>query len=190
MKLLSKLLVALVLIFAILPAQKGSAHVCTAYGEMYGYYIDCSYHQADKYFSYNTASTMSSTYQNYVSGGASKWNNTGAASISRSFSYSANGYVHIYTDSNSSTVAAFYNYASNTYGHLTKWSIKMNTSIMNGRTAAKNQETMAHELGHAIGLNDLYLSGNSGVLMYGYSSRTASSPTSKDITGANRAVGN
>lgn len=100
----------------------------------------------------------------------------------------ANSYIHTYSDSNSSTVAAFYNYFSNTYGHLTKWSVKMNTSIMGGRTSAKNQETMAHELGHAIGLNDLYLS--AGVLMYEYSSCTSSSPTYKDITGAKKAVSN
>lgn len=66
----------------------------------------------------------------------------------------------------------------------------MNTSIMGRRSSSKNQETIAHEFGHAIGLNDLKLSGNSGLLMYGFSSRTASSPTSKDIAGAKKAVGN
>ncbi|MBO9129453.1 hypothetical protein [Bacillus sp. 165] len=190
MKTLCKMILAFFLIFSLLPVQNSSAHSCTAYGETYGYWIDCSNHQAGKYFSYNTASGMSSLYQTFVTGGVGKWNSTGVVSISRSSSYSINGYVHTYTDSNTSIVAAFYNYVSNGSGHLTQWSIKMNTAIMDGRTGAKNQETMAHEMGHAIGLNDLYLSGNQGVLMYGYSDRTATSPTSKDQTGAAKAVGN
>lgn len=51
---------------------------------------------------------------------------------------------------------------------------------------AKNvtSTTLAHEFGHAIGLNDLYDDQNVNKLMYGVSSRTVSSPTTSDKWGA------
>lgn len=64
----------------------------------------------------------------------------------------------------------------------------MNTSIMSTKTAAQHSQTMTHELGHAIGLYDLYNDNNKGKLMYGYSNSTASFPTSRDIAGAKEAI--
>lgn len=42
---------------------------------------------------------------------------------------------------------------------------------------------IAHELGHVLGLNDLYSPTNADKLMYGYSTGTATGPTASDIKG-------
>lgn len=59
---------------------------------------------------------------------------------------------------------------------------------MSSRTAAQNSQALTHELGHAIGLNDLYSDNNQGKPMYEYSTSTASFPTSRDIAGATEAI--
>lgn len=176
-----------VILFMAIFVPKTSAHPsCKSYGESYGYWIDCKNHQADKYFTYNTAKSMETDYVVYVTMGAARWNSTGVVSISRIYPASPdyNGYIHTYTDRNTDVVAAFYNYDHDSSGHLTKWSVRMNKTIMDKRSHEQNRITMAHEFGHAIGLNDLEASYNRNKLMYGYSNRTASSPTSKDIEGA------
>lgn len=117
-----------------------------------------------------------------------KWNSTSIVLIGESANYSSN-FIHTYTDKNTSTNAAFYNYSSDSAGHLTKWSIKMNKAKMDKRTSAENQTTLAHEFGHVIGLNDLKQTQNKKYLMYGYSDRTVSSPTTTDKTGAKKALG-
>lgn len=52
------------------------------------------------------------------------------------------------------------------------------------RVYTQSSTILEHELGHVIGLNDLYESRNQNKLMYGYSNTSASSPTSLDIWGA------
>ena len=65
----------------------------------------------------------------------------------------------------------------------------MNKAKMDKRTSAENQTTLAHEFGHVIGLNDLKQTQNKKYLMYGYSDRTVSSPTTTDKKGAKKALG-
>lgn len=67
--------------------------------------------------------------------------------------------------------------------HLTGWSIKINDN----KTITAG--TMAHEFGHAIGLNDLYADKNANKIMYGYETRTVTSPTSIDRKGAQLITG-
>lgn len=151
-----------------------------------GYVVDCANHQALNSFTYAVGS-LNSSYSSYVTNGASKW--SGTVTINKAISsYTAQGHIHTYTDPDVSTVAAFYDYQSYSSGHLYDWKIKMNTSIMDGRTAAKNTTTLAHEFGHAIGLNDLQTFMSIPRLMYGYSDRTATGPTSDDISGAKEAT--
>ncbi|MBQ0138932.1 MAG: hypothetical protein KBT36_06530, partial [Kurthia sp.] len=175
--------------FLAIPGQNASAHSsCSTYGESYGYWIDCKNHSGNAFIQYNLG-PMSSTYTNYVTGGETKWNNTGVVAINKAPAYSPN-FIHTYSDKNSSANASFYDYTSNSSGHLTKWSIRMNTANMDGRTPELNKTTLAHEFGHVIGLNDLTQSKNSVYLMYGYATRSVTGPTSTDITGANKALGN
>lgn len=157
---------------------------CFTGSELYGYVVDCNNHQATKTITYS-AGSLDTTYYNYVVNGASKWSGTVTFSA---LTTAPQGSITKYTDTNTSIVASFYDYYSNSSGHLTTWKIELNASIMNGRTAAKNEITLAHELGHAIGLNDLTTSPNNNKLMYGFSTTTATGPTTEDIKGAKEAT--
>lgn len=175
-------------LFLTLNVKEANAHSsCKSYGESYGYWIDCKNHSGSNRIYYNTGS-LDSKYSSYITGGQKKWNSTSIVLIGENANYSSN-FIHTYTDKNTSTNAAFYNYSSNSAGHLTKWSIKMNKAKMDKRTSAENKTTLAHEFGHVIGLNDLKQTQNKKYLMYGYSERTVSSPTTTDKTGAKKALG-
>lgn len=191
MRIIFKSLLLSSLLSTVIPLSFTNAHVspntCHPNGESSGFSVDCYNHQGSSSFTYNLQN-VDSTYAGYVYNGASRWNNTGVVNISRTDTQSNNGRVIKYSDPNTSTSAYFANYYSDANGHLYAWTIGMNTSIMSTRTAAKNSETLAHELGHAIGLNDLYSVNNQGKLMYGYSDRTSSFPTSRDIAGAREAI--
>ncbi len=70
-------------------------------------------------------------------------------------------------------------------GHFTKWTIAINYYYYRNASDAQITLTFAHELGHTIGLNDLYDSQNYNKIMCGYGNvRTATAPTSYDIWGA------
>jgi hypothetical protein len=153
--------------------------------ESAGYLVKNYGHAGRTIVNYAISSSVDSTYRTYISNGASKWNNTGVIAFNNSSS--AIGTFYKYRDDSTSTVAAFYDPVTSA-NHYTSWKIELNAAIMDGRTSAKNSETVAHELGHATGLKDLYNYYNQNKLMYGYSSRTASSPTSSDITGARECV--
>jgi len=167
-----------------------SAHpsgvTCYPGAEILGYSVDCNNHQANNSFTYSYHGLLGS-YTQYVTSGVSKWSGTVSISYKTSPLLSQ-GAVSVYTDPDTSTVAEFYNYSSNSSGHLTSWEIRFNKSIMDGRTTTKNETTAAHEFGHAIGLNDLKHSTNQSQLMYGYSDRTATAPSTKDIIGAKEAT--
>lgn len=155
---------------------------CQPGGELLGYLVDCNNHQSTNSFSYYIPNSFSTAYITGVSDGASAWYPT--VSITRNFSITSPNQISTYTDVNTSTVASFYDYSSNSSGHLTKWKISMNTHHMDGFTSLQKKKTIAHELGHAVGLNDLQLSGNKDKLMYAFEDRTATSATAKDILGA------
>ncbi|WP_339236673.1 hypothetical protein MKX40_23225 [Paenibacillus sp. FSL R5-0517] len=189
-KFLVKLSITSLLLSTLVPinayAHK-SPNTCHPNGESSGYSVDCNNQQGSSSFTYNLQN-VDSTYAGYVSNGASRWNTTGVVNITKTNTESTNGRVIKYTDPNTSTIAYFGNYYSDVNGHLYAWTLGMNTSIMSSRTAAQNSHALTHELGHAIGLNDLYSDNNQGKLMYGYSTSTASFPTSRDIAGATEAI--
>ena len=64
--------------------------------------------------------------------------------------------------------------------------IVMNAAQMPS-TRTANPVTMAHEVGHMIGLHDVYV--RNDILMYGYSGGTATGPTIYDINGAKVVTG-
>ncbi|MFE0555126.1 hypothetical protein ACFW1P_04210 [Paenibacillus sp. NPDC058910] len=190
-KMILKSVLVVGLLSAFVPLSYTEAHVspntCHPNGESSGFSVDCNNHQGSSSFTYNLQG-VDSEYAGYVYNGASRWTNTGVVKISKTETQSNNGRIIKYADPNTSTVAYFANYYSDSNGHLYAWTIGMNTSVMKGRDPAKNSEALAHELGHAIGLNDLYSDNNKGKLMYGYSDRTSSLPTSRDIAGAKEAI--
>jgi len=116
---------------------------------------------------------LTDTYRMYVTMGANYW--SGTVTITNKTDGSGTGKISTYSNPNTYTIAFFGEYSSNSYGHLTSWKIKMN------RAKTVTPRVLAHEFGHAIGLNDL---NSSNKLMYGYSGGTATSATSSDLWGA------
>lgn len=149
-------------------------------GEDVGWSIDEGLHTNGTTLTYSFSSTdtyLTSTYRSYVTSGASKW--SGTVNIVNKTDGTGTGLIRTFYDPDTNTVAMFCNWSANSStGHLTSWQILMN------RAYTQSAVVLAHELGHAIGLNDLYASKNSGKLMYGYTSGTAASPTTSDKWGA------
>lgn len=148
-------------------------------GESVGWSIDETCHTNGTTLTYSFSSSdsnLDSTYKSYVTTGASLW--SGTVTIINKTDGSGVGEISTYYDPDARTVAYFGEYSSDSSGHLTSWKIKIN------RAKNVTSTTLAHEFGHAIGLNDLYDDQNIDKLMYGYSSRTVSSPTTSDKWGA------
>lgn len=149
--------------------------------------LDINNHAGSKNISYKIdTSSVNTTYAGYVTEGASRWNSVGPVSFSQS-STNFKGEISAYNDPDTSTVAYFGNYQSSN-GHLTSWRIFLNITNLEKKTVEGRKVTMAHEFGHAIGLNDLKDSNNIGVLMYGYSDRNATYPTAADKAGATEGI--
>ncbi|NSW89538.1 MAG: hypothetical protein HPY74_02455 [Firmicutes bacterium] len=125
-------------------AHPSSQSGIISWGEDIGWSIDENNHTNGTTITYDFRSGVESQYQTITINGAAKWSIINIVRTS-----SPVGEVYTYSDENSYTVAAFCEYSSDSNGHLTNWKIKINT--------AKNptEVTMAHEFGHAAGLNDL-----------------------------------
>lgn len=129
---------------------------------------------------------VTQAYKDYTFEGAKRWNDTNIVSIYEWFGTS-NNKVMEYWDPDTST-NAYVASVADLDGHKTSWTMAYNRSNMDGRTIWANQNTAAHEMGHTIGVADLYLDGNNDKLMYGYSNRTVTHPTTKDKDGATEAT--
>ena len=148
-------------------------------GENVGWGIDESFHTNGTTITYSflsSDSNLNSTYKSYVTTGASRW--SGTVTITNRTDGSGTGKISTFNDPNSNTVAKFCEYTANSSGHLISWSIKMN------RAKTVSATTLVHEFGHVIGLNDLSSSTNNNKLMYLYSDRTVTNPTSSDKWGS------
>ncbi|WP_156926689.1 hypothetical protein [Cohnella panacarvi] len=153
-------------------------------GESSGWSLDIDNHNGSASFKYKFDSSVDDEHKEYIRTGATRWSSK--VTITES-STGYKGTINQYSDENTSTEAAFYNYISSS-GHLTSWKIKLNRPLMSCVSPAKREGIATHELGHAIGLNDLYNSTNDNKLMYGYSSRTTNSPATADLTGASEGI--
>lgn len=149
-------------------------------GEDVGWSIDEGFHTNGTTLTYSFSSTdpyLTDTYKSYVTSGASKW--SGIVNIINKTDGSGTGQIGTFYSESSGVVAVFRNaYANSSTGHLTSWQILMN------RAHTQSAVVLAHEFGHAIGLNDLYKPKNSDKLMYGYTGGTATNPTTSDKWGA------
>jgi len=148
-------------------------------GDDFGWSIDEGFHTNGTTLTYSFSSSdsyLTSTYKSYVTNGASKW--SGTVTITNMTNGTGTGLIRTFNNPNTSAVAWFTNFSANSSGHLTSWVIEMN------RSKTQSSTVLAHEFGHAIGLNDLYARKSSNKLMYGYTSGTATGPTSSDKWGA------
>jgi len=146
-------------------------------GETVGWSIDEGYHRGSSTsMAYRIVTTdvwFTPARKSMVQQGAAKWSTYGNVYESSN----AIGVVYAYNGGTSSTIASFGEYTVDSSGHFTQWRIKINKD--RNATAAN----LAHEFGHAFGLNDLYESKNNNKLMYAYSSGTATAPTAVDGKG-------
>lgn len=148
-------------------------------GETVGWSIDEDIHTNGTTLTYSFSTSdsyLSSTYKSYVTTGASRW--SGTVTITNKTDGTGVGTISTFYNPNSGTIAQFCQWSTNSSGHLTSWEIQMN------RAKSQSSAILAHEFGHAIGLNDLYADKNVDKLMYGYSSGTATSPSTADQWGA------
>lgn len=149
-------------------------------GEAVGWSIDELFHTNGPTITYSfitSDSYLNSTFKSYVTVGASLW--SGTVTIVNKTDGSGTGQIGTYLDQDTNIEAKFTQYYSDSSGHLTSWKILMN------RTASLSATILAHEFGHAIGLNDMYANKNFDKLMYAYTSgRTATSPATADQWGA------
>lgn len=155
-------------------------------GESVGWSIDEDAHNGGTCMNYlwkSDDACLTASRKAIVRMGAAKWEPCGTIEYSSGESYYEGGLIGTFDGGISNTVAKFYDYVSDSDGHLRTWKIDINW-----RKNATST-TLAHEFGHAWGLNDLYSSFNSNKLMYGYSTRTATNPTSTDIKGFNVITG-
>lgn len=135
------------------------------------------FNESDPYFS----TSNNPNYRNFIIQGAALWTNYSDITVSQSSS--AVGEVLTYTSSSDGYNAKFYDQKADFSGHLTGWKIGMN------RSNTPNAISMAHEFGHAIGLDDLSGLANTNKLMYGSASTTAIYPTAFDKWGAHVITG-
>lgn len=179
---MKKLALVIIFVIAVFGVQNVFAHpnLQSSYidwGESIGWSIDEGNHTNSTTLTYKFDSadtSLTDSIKNTVRSGASKWSSYGTVSESSS----GVGTITTYSDSSTSTTSSFADYSSNSSGHLTTWKIKIN------RYYTVMAVTLAHEFGHAYGLNDLYDSSNYSKLMCGYrDERTATVPTTSDGKG-------
>ncbi|MGE7917967.1 hypothetical protein ACQKM9_03330 [Viridibacillus sp. NPDC093762] len=187
-KKLASILILLIFSISILALpSKSSAHstTCKPGSESVGWKVNCSGngHAGKSNFTYRTA--LSSNYSGYTQVGVGRWNATSIVNIT--YAVGSSNLITSHGGPDTSTAAATSSWV-NSNGHKSKWEISYNTYVMDKRTSTKNNGTAAHELGHAIGLADLYQSTNTNKLMYGVSDRTVYSPVTADKTGAKEAI--
>jgi len=115
-----------------------------------------------------------------------------ASDLTANFDYYADGKNEIsfgsYTDSNTIAVTRMWGYFSGkpTSRYITEFDILFNTNYTWGDAAANSllmdfQNIATHELGHTLGLDDIYTDSCSAVTMYGYSFEGDTEKRSLDV---------
>lgn len=168
-----------------------SAHTttCNSGSESVGWIVNCTTpagHAGTSSYTYKFDAGLETKYKTYTGNGVARWNNTSIVNITFS-SISAN-LVTSHSGPDSDTVAVTRSWKNSVTGHKTKWELSYNRYIMGNYGDTQNNGTATHEIGHTIGLVDLYNTSNQNKLMYGIANRTVYSPTSYDQTGAKEAV--
>lgn len=171
-KKLSSIFLGLIILLSLVMPNNANAHksTCINGSESVGWIVNCDSHAGKSSYIYKFDIGLSSAYQGYTLTGVSRWNSTGIVYISPATT--STNLVTSHGGSDTSTVAVTRSWKNSTTGHKTRWEFSYNRYVMGNRTATQNNETATHEIGHTIGLADLYKSYNNNKLMYGTSSRT------------------
>ena len=149
-------------------------------GENVGWSIDENYHTNGTTLTYSFSNDdpyLTMLYKIYIANGAARWSDV--VTITEKTDGTGTGLIDTFSNINDRAVAKFNDYSADGAGHLTSWKISIN------RAHTQSVATMAHEFGHAIGLNDLYAAENNDKLMYGcVDGATAAYPSIYDQWGA------
>ncbi|MBC1401361.1 hypothetical protein HCA68_12765 [Listeria booriae] len=184
----------LVMIFALVTMTSfgpiAEAHSVGNVGSEAAGYIIKSTHLAKRTSDWTTYSlAIPSAYVAITNEGAKRWRDTGIYQISNKVATSSNT-INTNNDPLSSAYAVTTSYYYTNDYKIIQWHIKYNIHLMVTLTNAQKQAVATHEIGHTIGLKDLYNTSNNTNIMYGYggSALKASKPSAKDKTGAAIAV--
>ncbi len=131
-------------------------------------------------------SALNKKYKSYMTYGAKVWKESGVVTLKRDIT-SVNT-INMCTSKDTSAVAYTTYSGHMRTGKIERFEIYFNKDIMNGRAVSRNRATAAHEIGHTIGLLDLYQKRNKGKLMYGITDRETTKPTKTDIKGGKYAT--
>ncbi len=144
--------------------------------ESIGWIIDESMHLGSSVLTYRFSNTVTQTQKNSFYAAISIWSN---AYPYLSFTESSSGLLYITTNNANNGKIATTSGATNSNGHFTSATITIN----NYYSSYINPVSLAHEIGHVIGLNDLYDDGNDNKIMYGYYGTSATAPATEEIWG-------
>ena len=144
--------------------------------------------------------TSNTAYRDCYRAGAKLWQSCGNIVENSSSTNTLGNFYQPPTPAGGIPSAKFYDYAVNsTTGHLTSWKISLNEYLGSIYSKEKWATVLAHEFGHAFGLNDLFREDslvltnaiyNRNKLMFGYDdARTATKPTTADVNGFNVITG-
>ncbi|WP_430536635.1 hypothetical protein [Listeria rocourtiae] len=166
------------------------AHVVGKAGSEAAGYIINGAHLAKRASDWTTYSlAIPSAYIGITNEAAKRWRNTGIYRISNKVKKSINT-INTNSDPRSSAYAVTTIYYYKNDYKIVRWHIKYNMYRMVKLTNAQKQAVATHEIGHTMGLKDLYNKNNNTNIMYGYggSALKASKPSAKDKKGAGIAV--
>ncbi|MCI8484221.1 MAG: hypothetical protein HFH41_07760 [Lachnospiraceae bacterium] len=155
-----------------------------AYGSEKAGYMVCTKQLRKKTDTFDD-SALNKTYRSYMNYGVKVWKDSGVVTLKRKSS-SINKVVM--TKSDSRSLAWTYTWGDSRNGKIQQFEIWFNTRQMSKRGKSGNQAIAAHEIGHAIGLLDLYEKRNRDKLMYGIENKEVVKPTKADIKGGKYAT--
>ncbi len=178
-------------LFAVVASAHPVGVLCKPGSEALGWKVDCLNHQATPNVKWKSSISTSTSgvdypYRQAMNLAAARW--AGTIAITESNVDPSAGIISTYSNKNTSVMGVFYEYESDSRNHLVTWKIKFNKMTMDSLTTAEKATVAAHELGHAIGLNDLGHFYNQDKLMYSYWPQVATSPTAADKEGAKEAT--
>lgn len=168
----------------ILNASSVFAGVIVYGSEAKGYMVD-SEQLREKKATFNT-SALDAEYKSYVTGGAKLWNDTGVVTFKQS--KNSPNRMYTYNDKNTNVAGLCARTGVSANGKILVFEIRLNKYHFKKMGKKLNKALVAHEFGHALGLEDLYNDCNRGQIMNGSSRRTAIKPSAKDIKGAKYAT--
>ncbi len=161
-----------------------------AYGsEKAGYLV--ATHQLRKKTNTFDDSALNKKYKNYMTYGAKVWKDCGVITLKRNRSSVNKISMYRVTDTkvNAYHWLAYQQTSSvDKNGKILQFEIKFNIEKMSNLPTARGKSVAAHELGHSLGLLDLYEKRNQDQLMYCIANKDNAKPTAKDIKGAKYAT--